>query len=118
MAVFSRWGERIVLSCFTNAIPFSDIACRVDKFMDGVDEWNSGDDSIDGKTKSTAMLPVVLPGEVNKLAQYGVWVLHPPSNRSNGRITHAEFVFIQEVPTTNKSQLHLRQNIFVPNFLH
>jgi len=83
-----RRRKDIVLSSLANAIPLGDIAQRIDKFVDGGDDEQADGEGVDDEAKASPVLPVVLPGEVDKLAEDRVRVLHSPPGSTHCALAH------------------------------
>jgi len=81
--VVGGWRENLVLSGLAYPIPLRYISRRINKLVDGIYDWDADRHGEDGESKSSSILPVVLPREVDKLAEHRVRVLHPPTSRSH-----------------------------------
>jgi len=74
--MFRRRRKYVVFTRLAYSVPLGYIAWRVHKFVDLIEDWRANNDSYDGKTKASPMLPVMLPWEVKELSQCCVLVLH------------------------------------------
>jgi len=88
----SRRRKSVVLPSLADAVPFCDIARRIDEFADGRYDDQADREGVDDEAKSSPVLPVVLPRKVDKLSENRVRVLHPPPSPTHRALAHLQRV--------------------------